>query len=176
MVVIVRVACWILITLTGATVFVLMWSSDLQRALARQCVASHYLEASRDSFLSEGGVERACNDLARSIPSPVTLRWVLVGGVLVGAIIAVLLVLLVFTPTVSMANAPAITQEVILERERIQSAASGTAKAAAALAAALVSAGFESDASIPTACVLGAILGIAVLLILAAEASHATRA
>jgi hypothetical protein len=91
-----------------------------------------------------------------------------------GHLSAVLLVVLVFTPSLTLQGsaAPLATAE----RERVRTAASGTAKTAAGFAAAVLTAGFQVDVLVPPAYVVGAVLGVGTLLLLAAEASHATRA
>lgn len=167
----VRAGCWCLLTAVGVAVASWLWAADPRSSMVRRCLVSQDLQASATPLTRDPGP--ACRELARST-LPGSWHVLLAVGVLVGAAAAVLLVLLVFTPSVALPGQA--TPLAATERERIRTAAGGTAKAAAGFAAAVVVAGFGADTLVPPELVVAAGLGVGVLLLLAAEAVHATRA
>jgi len=167
----VRAGCWGLLTAAGLEVVARLWLADPRAWIARRCLVSQDLQAAASPSPRDPGP--ACRELARST-LPGAWHWLLAAGVVVGVLAAVLLVLLVFTPSVTLQAST--TALAAAERERVRTAASGTAKAAAGFATAVVAAGFGADTLVPPEFVVGAGLGVATLLLLAAEASHATRA
>lgn len=165
----VRAGCWGLLTLAGLLVTAWLPTADPRAWIARRCLVSQDLQAAaspRDPTL-------ACRELARST-LPASWHLLLAAGVVIGVLAAVLLVLLVFTPSVTLQGST--TPLADAERERVRTAAGGTAKAGAAFATAVVIAGFGPGTLVPPEFVVGAGTGVATLLLLAAEASHATRA
>ena len=167
----VRGAAWALLSLAGAGVVALAWAGDPRLWIEDRCLVSQHLQAA-DAAAPEP--DRACHELAGSILPAWQWHGTIAGGVAVGALAGVLLVLLVFTPSVNLPGATSARAQT--ERERIRTAAGGTAKAAAGFGAAVVAAGLKPDTLAPPVFVVGAVLGVATLLLLAAEATHATRA
>ena len=167
----VRAGCWCLLTSIGVAVVTRLWLADPRAWIARRCLVSHDLQAAASPPARDP--RPACGELARST-LPGSWHLLLAAGVLVGVAAAILLVLLVFTPSVALQGQA--TPLATAERERIRTAAGGTAKAAAGFAATVVAAGFGADTLVPPELVVAAGLGVGVLLLLAAEATHGTRA
>jgi hypothetical protein len=166
----VRGLCWGLLTCAGLAAVAWLWRSDPGAWIYRRCRVTQDLQAAEPA--RDPGV--VCRELARSALPPGAWHWLLAAGVVVGILAAVLLVLLVLTPSFTLQGTVGELAEA--ERTRVRTAAGGTAKAAAGFAAAVVTAGFQADALVPPAYAVGAVLGVGTLLLLAAEASHATRA